>query len=184
MTILHYGAIDQHRNTFNMKVQEYQEQKGKNSRMLTKEHYVATVSRLKQLEKEQRTITDNNLMRQFALLRVQFGNDIIEKLVKPGNSHFFVPMEELFDKIHEAHIEKSHPGRDIMQKYLLTKYVNVTTEHIKIYRSFCEKCGLKKSKARRGVVDKPILTQNVMSRGQVDLIDMQSQPDGELNFFF
>ena len=57
-----------------MKVQEYQEQKGKNSRMLTKEHYVATVSRLKQLETsgEQRNITDNNLMRRFALLRGQW----------------------------------------------------------------------------------------------------------------
>ena len=33
-------AIGQHRNKFNMKVQEYQEQKGKNSRMVTKEHYV------------------------------------------------------------------------------------------------------------------------------------------------
>ena len=59
-------AIDQHRNKFDTKVREYQEQKGKNSRMLTKEHYIATVSRLKQLEKpgEQRTITDNNLMRR------------------------------------------------------------------------------------------------------------------------
>ena len=85
-------AIDQHRNRFNVKVQEYQELKGKNSRMLTKEHYVATVSRLKQLEKPgiQRTITDNNLMRRFALLRVQSGNDIIEKLIKPGTSIFLV----------------------------------------------------------------------------------------------
>ena len=54
--------------------------------------YVATVSRLKQLEKPgiQRTITDNNLMRRFALLRVQSGNDIIEKLIKPGTSIFLV----------------------------------------------------------------------------------------------
>ena len=49
----------------------------------------------------------------------------------------------------------------------------MTTDHINIYRSFCEKCGLKKSKARRGVVVKPILTPNVMARGQVDFIDMQ-----------
>ena len=65
-------SIDQHRQKFNLKVQEFQEQKGKNSRMLTKEHYVATVSRLKQLEKpgEQRTLTDNSLMRRFGLLRV------------------------------------------------------------------------------------------------------------------
>ena len=93
-------------------------------------------------------------------------------------SCFFVPIEEFFEKIQNAHIEKGHPGKDIMQKYLATKYANVTTEHINIYRSFCEKCWLKKSKARRGVVVKPILTQNVMSRGQVDMIDMQSQPDG------
>ena len=167
-----------------MKVQEYQEKKGKNSHMLTKENYVATVSRLKQLEKpgEQRTLTDNNLMRRFALLHVASGNNIIEKLVKPGTSNLFVPIEEFFNKIHDAHIEKGHPGRDIMQKYLATKYANVTTEQINIYRSFCETCALKKSKARRGVVVKPILTQNVMSRGQVDLIDMQSQPDGEFKF--
>ena len=155
-------SIDQHRQKFNLKVQEFQEQKGKNSRMLTKEHYVATVLRLKQLEKpgEQRTLTDNNLMRRFALLRVESGNNIVEKLVKPGTSNLFIPIEDLFDKIHDAHIEKGHPGRDIMQKYLATKYANVNTEHIDIYRSFCEKCGSKKSKARRGVVVKPILTQN------------------------
>ena len=40
------NSIDQHRQKFNLKVQEFQEQKGKNNRMLTKEHYVATVSRL------------------------------------------------------------------------------------------------------------------------------------------
>ena len=40
-----------------------------------------------------------------------------KKLVKPGTSNFFIPIEDLFDKIHDAHIEKGHPGRDIMQKY-------------------------------------------------------------------
>ena len=59
-----------------------------------------------------------------------------------------------------------------MQKHMATKFANVTTDHINTYRTFCEKCGLIKSRARRGVVVKPILTQNVMSRGQVDLIDI------------
>ena len=75
--------------------------------------------------------------------------------------------------MHEAHIEKGHSGRDIMQKHMSTRYSNVTVQHINIYRAFCEKCGLKKSKARRGVVVKPISSSNVMSRGQVDLVDMQ-----------
>ena len=99
--------------------------------------------------------------------------NIVTKLVKPGTMLRFVPFEELFDNIHEAHLEKGHPGRDIMVKYMATRFSNITTDHINIYRSFCEKCGLKKSKGRRGVVVKPIKSSNIMSRGQVDLIDMQ-----------
>ena len=60
-----------------------------------------------------------------------------------------------------------------MQKFMAGRFCNVTTEHINLYRMFCEKCGLKKSKGRRGVVVKPIQSNNVMSRGQVDLVDMQ-----------
>ena len=54
-------------------------------------------------------------MRWFALLRVESGNNIVEKLVKLGTSNFFIPIEELFDKVHDAHIDRGHPGRDIMQ---------------------------------------------------------------------
>jgi hypothetical protein len=75
--------------------------------------------------------------------------------------------------VHEAHIEKGHSGRDIMQKHMSTRDSNVTIQHINIYRAFCEKCGLNKSKARRRVVVKPISSYNVMPRGQVDLGDMQ-----------
>lgn len=94
----------------------------------------------------------------------------------------FIPVEELFDTIHEAHVEKGHPGRYIMLKYINGKFANVTTEYIKIYNSLCEKCGLKKSKARKGIVVKPIVSSNVMSIGQVDFIDMQVQPDGAFKF--
>ena len=67
---------------------------------------------------------------------------MIEKLVKPETSIFFVPVEELFDKIHDAHTEKGHPVRDIWQQNM---------QHINIYRSFYEKCGLKKIEARRHI---------------------------------
>ena len=43
---------------------------------------------------------------------------IVKKLVKPGTNLRFVPHEELFDAIHEAHVEKGHSGRDIMSKYM------------------------------------------------------------------
>ena len=48
-------------------------------------------------------------MRRFGLLRVEAGNIIVEKLVRPVTSNRFVPFEELLDVIHEAHIEKGLP---------------------------------------------------------------------------
>ena len=80
--------IDNHRLNSNERVMELQEKKGKNSRMLTKEHYVKTVERLKILENPMlpRTLPDHNLLRRFGLLRVESGNNMVEKLVKPGTN--------------------------------------------------------------------------------------------------
>ena len=124
-------SIDEHKNMFNAKVLEDQANKGKNRRMLTKEHYTETVNRLKMLENisEQRGLSDYNLMRRFALMRVQINDQIVEKLVKPGTQLRFISFEELFDIVHEAHIEKGHSGRDIMQKHMSTRYSNVTVQH-------------------------------------------------------
>ena len=115
-------SLDDQKSKFYEKVLEAQAKKGKNSRLLSKQHYLSTVVRLKQLENpsEPRSLTGYNLMRRFALLRVESAGTIVEKLVKPGTNARFVPLEELFDVIHEVHIEKGHSGRDIMQKHMAT----------------------------------------------------------------
>ena len=66
-------TIEEHREKFEAKVLEMQEKKGKNSRMLTKDHYDQTVRRLKMLENvgEERQLADYNLMRRFALLSIE-----------------------------------------------------------------------------------------------------------------
>ena len=65
-------SIEELCQKFETKVLEEQEKKDKNSTMLTKEHFDETVKRLKILENvgEQRNLSDFNLMRRFALLRV------------------------------------------------------------------------------------------------------------------
>ena len=72
--------IDNHRKRFNEKVMELQEKKGKNSRMLSKDHYVKTVERLNILENPMvpRTLSYHNLLRRFGLLRVESGNNMVE----------------------------------------------------------------------------------------------------------
>jgi hypothetical protein len=45
----------------------------------------------------------------------------------------------------------------------------------------CEECQLKKRKiASKGLVVKPLLSKDFNSRGQVDLVDMQSMHDGDI----
>ena len=65
-------SIEEHCQKFETKVLEEQEKKGKNSRMLIKEQFDEAVKRLKMLEYvgEQRNLSDFNLMRRIALLRV------------------------------------------------------------------------------------------------------------------
>ena len=64
-----------------------------------------------------------------------------------------------------------------MQDRIKKKYANVTVELIIAF-----KCGLKKSRTRKGIVVKPILTRDAWIRWQTDLIDMQSQADGEYKY--
>ena len=115
--------IDIHRKMFDEKVLEMEGRKGKNSRVLTSQHYTHTVHRLRQLENQtvQRTLTDSNLMRRFSLLKYEVEGNIAEKLVKPGTNVLYVPIEELFDVIHVVHIKLGHPGRDTMQKHLAAR---------------------------------------------------------------
>ena len=61
-------------------------------------------------------------------------------------------VEHLYKTIHEEHLLLNHGGRDIMQKKITGKYANVTVELINIYKDTCIKCGLKKSRVRKGVV--------------------------------
>ena len=67
-------------------------------------------------------------------------------------------------------------GRDVMQEMIKK---NITVELFNACKDTCLKCGLKKSRTRKGVVAKPILTPDAWIRRQTDLIDVQSQADGE-----
>jgi len=51
---------------------------------------------------------------------------------------------------------------------------------IMLYLNSCESCQKKGSTAKKGL--QPIITSEMISRCQIDLIDMQAQPDGEYNF--
>ena len=58
---------------------------------------------------------------------------------------------------------------------------NVTKETIQLYVDMCETCALKKRKVRKSLMVKPIISNPMNSRCQVDLIDLQT-PGGDYKF--
>ncbi|KAK4312193.1 hypothetical protein Pmani_016349 [Petrolisthes manimaculis] len=88
-----------------------------------------------------------------------------------------VSIEETFDVIKRAHIATGHGGRDRMVKHLAEKYANITKDALKLFKSYCEACqeNIKRPVAT-SVVVLPIISNEFNSRGQVDLVDMQSKP--------
>ncbi|XP_068220838.1 KRAB-A domain-containing protein 2-like [Palaemon carinicauda] len=104
----------------------------------------------------------------------------LEKIIKkrqtldetPG---YYVSIEDTFDIVKRAHVATGHGGRDRMTKELQVKYANIQRETIELFKSLCLVCQKKRKRPMtKGVVVKPILSTEFPSRGQVDLIDMQS----------
>lgn len=88
----------------------------------------------------------------------------------------------MFNVLDSTHKAIGHGGRDKMNKELSKKYKNITQQVINLYLSLCKTCQLKKPTQKKNLTVQPIISKEMNSRGQVDLIDMQSQPDGDYKF--
>jgi len=110
-----------------------------------------------------------------------------EKLIAPvekgsTNLLYYVKNDELYDILNEIHLNIGHGGKHRMMAEIKKKYKNLTQEVVLMFLKFCGPCQTKLSSKRKGLVVKPITHSEMNSRCQVDLIDMQSQADGEFRF--
>lgn len=94
---------------------------------------------------------------------------------------YYIPWENSYEKLLEAHTQTGHGGRDRMYYYAKTKWV-LSKNSCAIFASMCKICDRKRAAPQKNVVTKPILSDNFNIRGQMDLIDLQSCPDGEYHW--
>ena len=122
-----------------------------------------------------------NLLGKYDVLECGDVQKLKKKLKHPNdNPKYVVPIESMFDIIKRAHTTTGHGGRDRMMKELAKKYANITEHSVAIFKSlFIERQRKRKRPTTQGVVVRPILSKDNFSRGQVDLIDIQSMPHGE-----
>lgn len=107
---------------------------------------------------------------------------IFKKLGPTGPTVRIIPREQYFDILSEVHKSCGHGGRDKILNLIKTRFY-IPKKAVEIFVSLCPTCETKRSVPRKAIGTKPIIvTCNFNLRGQVNLIDFQSCPDGEFKW--
>ncbi|XP_026484875.2 KRAB-A domain-containing protein 2-like [Vanessa tameamea] len=89
-----------------------------------------------------------------------------------------ISTEEYHEKIFEAHIATGHGRRDKIVHALKDKYL-VPIFAVTIFINLCKTCLSRKSFRKKGIIVKPLVSDDFNRRGQIDLVDFQTSPDQE-----
>ncbi|XP_061254644.1 SCAN domain-containing protein 3-like isoform X1 [Bos javanicus] len=158
------------------------ENKSNNTKIFSKAKYCQLIREVKEAKaKEKKESIEYRRLARFDVIIVQGHEKLIEAINgETDKIRFYLHSEDLFDILHDTHLSTGHGGRTRMEKELQAKYKNITKEVIMLYLTLCKPCQQKHSKLKKVLTSKPI--KEVNSRCQVDLIDMQLNPDGEYKF--
>ncbi|XP_004441803.1 PREDICTED: SCAN domain-containing protein 3 [Ceratotherium simum simum] len=158
------------------------ENKSNNTKIFSKAKYCQLIREVKEAKaKAKKESVDYRRLARFDVILVQGNEKLIEAINgETDKIRYYLHSEDLFDILHDTHLSIGHGGRTRMEKELQAKYKNITKEVIMLYLTLCKPCQQKNSKLKKVLTSKPI--KEVNSRCQVDLIDMQLNPDGEYKY--
>ena len=86
--------------------------------------------------------------------------------------------EQVFDAILSSHEAVGHAKSERTHKMVIKKFSNISRNMVELFISMCPRCATTKIVPAKQLPRKPIISETFNDRGQVDLIDMQSIPDG------
>jgi len=96
-----------------------------------------------------------------------------------GNFRRVALKRDLYDIIKRVHCEETqHSGIRKTYDWIKTHYSNIPREAIGQVLKLCTTCSLKSTQNRNAPLQ-PIISKGFLERTQVDLIDMQTSPDGD-----
>ena len=104
------------------------------------------------------------------------GNFLLDKVVRE------VTFEELFQCLHEVHLSVGHGKVRKMEPAIKLKYSNIGRKAIEVYCETCSRCVESAPREQQRAGYRPIITKGFNRRGQIDLIDMQSNPKGGMSW--
>ena len=118
-----------------------------------------------------RTRREKYLFNQYAVLNVEGEDKMINKdQINEAKPLVYTFLENLYDDLKREHEQVGHGGRDKTHKQCKQVNSNVTVEVINIWLQTCVECILRTRKNTiSGLVVKPVRSHDILSRGQVDL---------------
>ncbi|XP_025829332.1 KRAB-A domain-containing protein 2-like [Agrilus planipennis] len=90
-----------------------------------------------------------------------------------------IPIEKYYDFLLEIHKESGHGGRDKMLYSIKNRGLYIQKKAVEIFVALCSICKRKTHIPRKNAFMKLTSLTGFNVRGQVDLIDFQTAPDGE-----
>lgn len=155
-------------------------QTGQNTRALSDPEHDEIVDFLVGFEGGEAGVTSKQRRWLAAFSVIDYG--VAKKLIRKGTELEVVKNSELFEKVHEVHVAGGHCGRDKIQAELSKKFYNISQQVVALYLGTCSTCEEKRKRPRKGIVSKPILSSDMNSRAQVDLISFESEKDGPFSY--
>jgi hypothetical protein len=86
----------------------------------------------------------------------------------------------MYDKLKDFHTRTGRRGNVKLRMALINKYA-IPRPEIEAFLSTCLSCNSEKPVNRKLVI-KPIISEDFNEKGQVDLVDFQSNPDGKFRW--
>lgn len=156
---------------------------------LTTEQYTNILNEVKNSMRkrefnEKLSSQDYRRLNRFEIIKIGEKENLIAKRANDDVSsiRYYCKVSEVHGILEKAHRNTGHKKRLGMEKEIAKNYSNVHRSIIEEYLKLCAMCQLKKKSKQKGLVVKPIISTEFNKRGQIDLIDMQTEPDGPYKF--
>ena len=117
---------------------------------------------------------DYALLNRYDVARIGGGQKILIKKNSVDPYIRYIPKDEVFDIIYDAHVNVGHGGQKRTHCEIKKNVANVTRKQVAAFLSYCVTCEEKRSQMKKKRVIRPITSSDYGQRGQVDLIDMRS----------
>lgn len=105
----------------------------------------------------------------------------VTKVISKKDSREMATKNSVANLIKTVHESIGHKGEKKTFQKISETYCNIHRVLVSEFIKNCERCvvKMKKKEVTTGIVVRPILSQFFNERGQVDLVDFQTLPDGE-----